>query len=179
MRVKQCKKWKTWRLQKPHLESLLPIHAILASSELCFLPKTSKESQFSPSSVLPQKFSSISFRKPVFCNSFLPESLFGLIFFYFIPRSSSSQIFSFLASLLPVPLLTLQPLPIPLLQPPPWQGGHILATCLMHAAHLWKSSLTSKWNAQLSPGGKKISHEMKKGSTHIFATNFNSTTNPL
>ena len=75
--------------------------------------------------------------------------------------------FSFLASLPPIPLLIIQSSSAPLLQPPPWQGGHILATRLLHAAHLWESSPTSKWNAQLSLGGKKISHEMQKGSTNM------------
>ena len=58
---------------------------------------------------------------------------------------------------LPAPLLTAQPPPAPLLQPPPWQGGHILATRLMHATHLWKSSPTPFYrDAQFFPSGKQM-----------------------
>ena len=39
---------KIWRLQKPHMDSFLPIHAILASNELCLISKTSKESPVFP-----------------------------------------------------------------------------------------------------------------------------------
>ena len=55
---------------------------------------------------------------------------------------------------LPVPLLTAQPPPTPLLQPPPWQGGYILTTRLMHTTHLWKLSPTPFYrDAQLFPSG--------------------------
>ena len=86
-----------------------------------------------------------------------------------LPNSSSSEnpplvpvislstfllCFLFSPKPLPTPLFTAQPPPTPLLQPPPWQGGHILATRLMHATHLWKSSPTPFYrDAQLFPSG--------------------------
>ena len=52
------------------------------------------------------------------------------------PPTSSFSFFPYKLLRVPVPLLTAQFPLAPLLIPPPWQGGHILATRPMHVAHL-------------------------------------------